>query len=90
MSLGLGELKTGDVVEFEHLQHLLGLWVDLDDVLFQGGHVGDVVVATFTLFFLQLDRDTADLRVAQTLHQVRNKTADEKQMLLSSGHLSSK
>lgn len=74
VGLRLGQLKSGDVVEFEHLQHLLGLWVDLDDVLLQGGHVWDVVVATFTLLFLQLDRDTADLRVAQTLHQMRNKT----------------
>lgn len=82
---GLSQLEAGDVVEFEHLQHLLGFWIHLDNVLFKSGHIGHVVVTTLAFFFLQLDRDTADLRVAQTLHQMRNKTANEKQISLSSG-----
>lgn len=71
---GLGQLEASDVVELEHLQHLLGLGVDLDDVLLQGGHVGHVIVATFALLFLQLDGDAANLGVTQALHQMRDKT----------------
>lgn len=66
----LGELEPGDVVEFKCLQHLLGLRIDLNDVLFKGGHVRDVVVATFTFLLLELDGDSTHLGVTEAFHQM--------------------
>lgn len=68
----LQQLQTGDVVVVQQLQHVLGVGVDLDDVLLQGGHGGHVVVTTLALLLLQLDGDAAHLRVAQTAHQMRD------------------
>jgi len=70
VGVGLGELQATDVVEVQQFQHLLGVGVDLDDVLLQSGDGRDVVVATLTLLLLQLDGNTTDLGVAQTAHQM--------------------
>lgn len=68
----LQQLQTGDVVVVQQLQHVLGVRIDLDDVLLQSGHSGHVVVATLALLLLQLDGDAAHLRVTQTAHQMRD------------------
>lgn len=73
--VGLGQLEAGDVVEVQHLEHLLGLGINLDDVLLQGGYLGHVVVTALTLLLLQLDGDSAHLGVTQTLHQMGNVSA---------------
>eukprot|EP00091_Calanus_sinicus_P019159 TRINITY_DN4684_c0_g1_i1.p1 TRINITY_DN4684_c0_g1~~TRINITY_DN4684_c0_g1_i1.p1 ORF type:complete len:101 (+),score=9.68 TRINITY_DN4684_c0_g1_i1:36-338(+) len=39
-----GHLESRDALEVHHLQHLLGLGINLDDILFQSGDVWDVVV----------------------------------------------
>lgn len=70
VGVGLGELQATDVVEVQKLQHLLGVGVDLDDVLLQSGDGRDVVVTTLTLLLLQLDGDTTHLGVTQTAHQM--------------------
>lgn len=70
------ELEAGDALEVHHLEHLLGLGVDLDDVLFKSGHVGNVVVPPLSLLFLQLDRDAADCRPLQPLHEMRDEAGD--------------
>lgn len=69
---GLQQLKTGDVVEVQQLQHLLGLWINLNDVLLQGGDGRNIVVTTLTLLLLQLDGNATNLRVTETAHQMRN------------------
>ncbi len=73
---GVGDLKAGDGLEVHHLQHVLGLGVDLDDVLLKSGHVGHVVVPSLALLLLQLDRDAADGRPLEPLHQVGDKAGD--------------
>lgn len=57
----LRQLKSGDVVEVQHLQHLLRLSINLDDVLLQSRHLRNVVITAFTLLLLQLDGDSAHL-----------------------------
>lgn len=57
----LRQLESGDVVEVQHLQHLLRLRINLDDVLLQSGHLGNVVITSLTLLLLQLDGYSAHL-----------------------------
>ncbi|KYM92410.1 hypothetical protein ALC53_00865, partial [Atta colombica] len=66
----LCELESSDVVELQHLQHFLGLWIDLDDVVLQSRDFRNIVVSAFPLFFLQLDGDTTYLTVSKPLHQI--------------------
>ena len=70
------ELEAGDALEVHHLEHLLGLGVDLDDVLLEGGDVGHVVVPPLPLLLLQLDRDAAHRRPLQPLHEMRDEAGD--------------
>merc|ERR550539_2001758 len=65
-----GHLESRNALEVHHLQHLLGLGVNLDDVLLQLGHVGDVVVSPLTLLLLQLDGDASHGAALESLHQV--------------------
>ena len=71
--LGVGQLEARDALEVHHLQHVLGLGVDLDDVQLEGGHVRNVVVSALALLFLQLDGDTSDGGSLETLHLKINK-----------------
>jgi len=75
---GRGELD-GDGAEVHHLEHVLGLAVHLEDVLFEGGDVGDVVVPPLTLLLLQLDGDPAHRGALQPFHQVGDKSANLKE-----------
>ena len=70
------ELEAGDALEVHHLEHLLGLGVDLDDVLLEGGDVGHVVVPPLPLLLLQLDGDAAHRRPLQPLHEMRDEAGD--------------
>lgn len=65
-----------DVVEVQLLQHLLGLRIHFNDVLLQSRHLRYVVISALAFLLLQLDGDTTDLRVAQTLHQMCHETSD--------------
>lgn len=76
-SVGLCQLQATNVVEVQQLQHLLGVGIDLDDVLLQSGDGGHVVVTTLTLLLLQLNGNTTHLGVTQATHQVGNITAGE-------------
>lgn len=69
-------MEPSDVVELEHLQHLLGLWIDLDDIVLQSGDLGNIVVSAFPLFLLQLDGNTTYLTVPKPLHQVSDKSSN--------------
>lgn len=71
-----GELEAGDVLHVHELEHLLGLGVDLNDVLLQGGNVGHVVIPTLPLLLLQLDGDTPDGGALQPLHEMRDEAGD--------------
>jgi hypothetical protein len=74
-AVGRGELD-GDGAEVHHLEHVLGLAVHLQDVLFEGGHVGYVVVPPLTLLLLQLNGDTAHRGALQAFHQVGDESAN--------------
>lgn len=78
MSRRLNQLENRDVAELEHLEHLLGLGIDLDDVVLQSGNLGYVVVPALSLLLLQLYGDSADLAVTEPLHQVRNEPVYKK------------
>ena len=71
--LGVGQLEARDALEVHHLQHVLCLGIDLDDVQLEGGHVRNVVVSALALLFLQLDGDTSDGGSLETLHLKINK-----------------
>lgn len=86
----LCELEPSDVVELEHLQHLLGLRIDLDNVVLQSGNLWDIVVSAFPLFLLQLDGDTTYLTVSKPLHQVSDKPNNgTNDMIVSFSHCNS-
>lgn len=69
-------MESSDVVELEHLQHLLGLWVNLDNIVLQSRDLRNVVVSALPLLLLQLDGDTTYLTVPKPLHQVSDKSND--------------
>ncbi len=75
---GRGELD-GDGAEVHHLEHVLGLAVHLEDVVFEGGDVGDVVVPPLSLLLLQLDGDPAHCGALQPFHQVGDESANLKE-----------
>merc|ERR1719431_619942 len=80
---GLRDLKVRNGAEIQDFQHLLGVWVDLNDVLFNGGDVRDVVVSPLPLFLLELDGDATDWAGLDALHQVSNKAGDLVAQLLA-------
>merc|ERR1719264_1579729 len=57
------------------LQHLVGGVVQLQ-WLAQSGLFWDVVVSSFSLFFLELDRDASDWSFLDPLHGVGDETGD--------------
>merc|ERR1719452_129721 len=63
-------LETRDALEVHHLQHLLGLSINLDDVLFQGRNIWDEVVPSLPLLFLQLDGDASHGGALKPLHKM--------------------
>merc|ERR1719468_787546 len=74
-SAGLGGQLDRDV-HVHHLQHLLGLGVNLNNiVLFKSRDFWDVVVSSLPLFLLKLDRDTTNSASLQPLHQVSDEPA---------------
>merc|ERR1711893_93492 len=75
VALSGGELD-GDAAKVHHLQHLLGLGINLNDVLFQSRNIRNVVVPPLSLLFLQLDGDTTDSAALQTLHQMGDETSN--------------
>jgi hypothetical protein len=75
--LGLGELQLRQIVEAHLLQHVKCVLVDLDRVLLgDDRHFRCVIVALFTFFFLQLDRNALDWSALDTLHQTSDVTGD--------------
>jgi len=71
-----GHDVDGDRVEAHALEQVLGVGVDIElaglGVLceIKGGDFGDVLILSLTLFFLQLERDTAHRTALNALHQV--------------------
>jgi len=72
----LSELQSADIIEIQRLQHLPGIGVHLNDIVFQCRHLRNVIISAFTFLFLQLDGNTSDLRVSQSLHQMSNESCD--------------
>ena len=70
------QLEAGDALEIHHLQHVLGLRIDLDDILFQSGNVRNIVIPTFTLFFLQFDGNSTDCWPLKPFHQMSDEAGD--------------
>merc|ERR1719347_2568561 len=66
-------LESRDALKVHHLQHLLGLGIDLDDILFQSRDIWDIVVSSLPLFFLKLDGNASHCGSLQPLHEVSNK-----------------
>ena len=60
-----------------HAEHLLGLGVDVDDVLLERRHLGHEVVPALALLLLQLDGDAAHRRPLDPLHQMRDEPGGE-------------
>merc|ERR1712168_1130954 len=71
-----GHLKIRDVAHVHSLQHLLGVGVNLNDVLLNGRHLGYVVVSALPLLFLQLDGDAAYRAALDALHKVGHKPSN--------------
>ena len=65
-------------VTYQHVEHLLGLQVDLEGADLAGiddGDLGHVVVAPLALLLLQLDADAAHRALLDPLHQMRHESA---------------
>ena len=52
------QLKCGNTVEKHNFQHILGLGINLNNILFQGGNLRNMIILALTLFFLKLDGNT--------------------------------
>ena len=75
-SNGLSDLNTRKVFKVDSLQEFLGLGINFDARSVQSRSFGNVVVTTFTFFFLQLEGDTTDGTTRDTLHQVGGETSN--------------
>lgn len=75
-SNGVSDLNTRKVFKVDSLQEFLSLRVNFDSRSVQSREFGNVVVTTFTFFFLQLEGDTADGTTRDTLHQVGGETSN--------------
>lgn len=71
---GLRQLKSSDVVELQHLQHFLGLRINLNNVVLQSRNLRNIVVSAFPLFLLQFDGNTTYLTMPKPLHKVSDKS----------------
>eukprot|EP00629_Pelagomonadales_sp_RCC1024_P000959 CAMPEP_0119295800 /NCGR_PEP_ID=MMETSP1329-20130426/50247_1 /TAXON_ID=114041 /ORGANISM="Genus nov. species nov., Strain RCC1024" /LENGTH=290 /DNA_ID=CAMNT_0007296721 /DNA_START=17 /DNA_END=888 /DNA_ORIENTATION=+ len=79
VTLTSGVVRDGDareVLEVEGVEHVLGVRVDLDEVLVDGRHLGHEVHAPFALLLLQLERDAAHGPPRDALHEVRDEAGD--------------
>jgi len=76
ISFGVDNLKFGDVAQFQHFQHVLGLNINFNSVDIQDGGLWDVVVSSLTLFLLQFDGNTSYSLVLKTFHQMGDETSD--------------
>lgn len=80
--LGDGDNIDGDRVEAHALEQVLGIGINVQLAALgvlgevQGGDLGHVLILAFTLFFLQLEGDTADRSSLNTLHQMGGVTGD--------------
>ena len=76
-SSGLRELlQSTDTGKIKHFQHLLSVEIDFNNIMLQSGNFGHIIVFSFTVFFLQFDGNTSDLRVPEALHQMCNEVSD--------------
>jgi len=77
MNLRFQEYLVLGILDFQvdSLQHLVGGVVQLQ-WLAQSGLFWDVVVSSFSLFFLELDRDASDWSFLDPLHGVGDETGD--------------
>merc|ERR1712183_690430 len=77
MNLRFQEYLVLGILDFQvnSLQHLVGGVVQLQ-LLAQSGLFWDVVISSFSLFFLELDRDTSDWSFLDPLHGVGDETGD--------------
>lgn len=78
-----------DRVEAQALEQVLCLLVDVELAALavlgkvEGGHFGHVLILAFTLFFLQLEGDTADGTTLDALHQMGGVTGDLEEICVS-------
>lgn len=77
MSSRLGHLEPRDVVELQHLQHFFGVRIHLNNVMLKSWHFWNVVISTFSLFFLKFYWNTSHLAVSQPLHKMSNKPVNK-------------
>lgn len=69
----------GKVVHTQRLEEILGLGVDLERRLLgssKGRDLGDVLVLSLPLLFLQPERDTSDRTLLDSLHQMGGETSN--------------
>ena len=59
---------------YQDFEHFFRVRIDLDDVLFDSGHVRNVVVASLSLLFLQFDRYSVHGAFLYAFHQVRDES----------------
>ena len=70
------QLKAGDALEIHHFQHVLGLRINLNNILLQSGNVRNVVISALTLFFLKLDGNSSDCGTLEPFHQMSDETGN--------------
>ena len=81
------QLKTRNIAEVHHLQHVLSDFINFNDVLLQCGFIWDVVVTSFSCLLLQFDGDTSHLLVLQSSHQMGYEPKTKQKFTFNSTHL---
>jgi len=67
---------TGQLLEVQGLEQVLGLGIDLNSRGIESRELGDVVVLALALLLLKLEGDTTDGSALDTLHQMGGETSD--------------
>ena len=68
--------KAGNISHPENRKHIESFLIDFDLINLDGGFVGDEIHATFTLFFLELQRDATNGTLLDPLHEMGGKAGD--------------
>ena len=70
------QLKSGDALEIHHFQHVLGLRINLNNILLQSRNVRNVVISALTFFLLKLDGNSSDCGTLEPFHQMSDETGN--------------
>ena len=75
MSIG-SDRDTGQTAVSKRLQKIPGLGINVNSILIQGTNLGNKVQASLSLLFLQLEGNSANGSLGDTLHEMGGETCN--------------